>query len=345
MRQIDSRNIFKRIYEGIRKLNVVIPGDVRQALKRAAEREEGPGRQVLCRVLENMDLAEKQQRPVCQDTGMLLALVKIGTGVVISGGTTDDDNDDDNGDDNGDAAGNATGKAISETAGGTTEVPTFLGTIIEEAVEAAYRDGYFRKSVVRDPLKDRTNSGNNLPPVIHYEMVPGDGLEIALLAKGFGSENCSALHMLKPTAGKEEVIAAIVETVRKAGGSPCPPTVLGIGLGGTMEKAAILSKKALLRELPHRHPDPWYAALEDEILEAVNALGIGPGGLGGRTTSLGVKIEPWPTHIAGLPLAVTVNCWADRKMILSWPEESGGTESPGSPEGIHTEKPAEGELP
>jgi len=302
MMKIERREIYTRLYEGIRRLNVYIPEDVQQAIRSAAGKESGPGKVVLQRILENIDLAEQKNRPVCQDTGMLVVLVTIGTGVVITGPEP-----------------------------GTSE-GLFIGSIIEEAAEAAYREGFFRKSVVSDPLKDRKNSGTNLPPVIHYELVPGERLEIALLPKGFGSENCSALHMLKPTAGKAEVVAAVVDSMRRAGGSPCPPTILGIGLGGTMEKAALLSKKALLREVNDRHPDPWYADLEDEILEAVNALGIGPGGLGGVTTSLAVKIEPWATHIAGLPVAITVNCWADRKVILSWPDPTAGagTGGPGS---------------
>ncbi len=298
MREISRQDIFTRVYEGIRTLNVRIPEDVRRALTAASAAETGLGKKVLERILENIELAQQKRRPVCQDTGMLLGLITIGTGVRIAG------------------------EEITPHSGPDR---VFIGSIIEEASEAAYRDGFFRKSVVSDPLKERINSGTNLPPVLHYELVPGDGLEIALMAKGFGSENCSAVHMLKPTAGKEEVLDAVVDTVRRAGGSPCPPTVLGIGIGGTMEKAALLSKKALLRDLSDDHPDPWYAELEAEILQAVNSLGIGPGGLGGKTTSLAVKVETYPTHIAGLPVAVTVNCWADRKLVLSWLDENGGT--------------------
>ncbi|MFW5726947.1 MAG: fumarate hydratase [Spirochaetia bacterium] len=304
MREISRQDIFNRVYEGIRELNVRIPADVRQALTAASAAETGLGKKVLERILENIELAKDKQRPVCQDTGMLLAMITIGTGVRIAG---------------------------EEIAPHSSSDRHFIGSIIEEATEAAYRDGFFRKSVVSDPLKQRTNSDTNLPPVLHYELVPGDGLEIALLAKGFGSENCSAIHMLKPTAGKEEVLAAVVDTVRRAGGSPCPPTVLGIGIGGTMEKAALLSKRALLRDLSASHPDPWYAELEAEILAAVNKLGIGPGGLGGRTTSLAVKVETYPTHIAGLPVAITVNCWADRKLILSWPSQTTGAEGAAGP--------------
>jgi len=298
MREISRQDIFTRVYEGIRTLNVRIPEDVRRALTAAFAAETGLGKKVIERILENIELAQQKRRPVCQDTGMLLGLITIGTGVRIAG------------------------EEITPHSGPDR---VFIGSIIEEASEAAYRDGFFRKSVVSDPLKERINSGTNLPPVLHYELVPGDGLEIALMAKGFGSENCSAVHMLKPTAGKEEVLDAVVDTVRRAGGSPCPPTILGIGIGGTMEKAALLSKKALLRDLSDDHPDPWYAELEAEILQAVNSLGIGPGGLGGKTTSLAVKVETYPTHIAGLPVAVTVNCWADRKLVLSWLDENGGT--------------------
>jgi fumarate hydratase subunit alpha len=171
---------------------------------------------------------------------------------------------------------------------------------------------------VADPLNGRKNTGNNLPAVIHHEMTKGADLKISLMLKGFGSENCSRLVMLKPTAGREEVINTIAEIVTSAGGSPCPPSILGIGIGGTMDYAAKLSKKALLRELDDTHTDPYYARLELDIYKRVNELGIGGGGLGGAITTLGVKVEKFATHIAGLPVAVSVNCWADRKTIVEF---------------------------
>lgn len=195
-----------------------------------------------------------------------------------------------------------------------------LRKAIYDGIEQAYEEGYFRKSVVGDPLKDRKNTGTNLPPVLHYDLVEGDKLEINLLSKGFGSENCSQIRMMKPTSTRQQVIDAVCEIIQTAGGAPCPPTVLGIGIGGTMDYAARLSKEALIRNLDDSHPDPWYADLEKDILAAVNNLGIGAGGLGGIISCLAVKIREFPTHIAGMPLAVTVNCWAERKVKICLPE-------------------------
>ena len=192
--------------------------------------------------------------------------------------------------------------------------PALLEDEINAGAKAAAKNSLYRKSVVRDPLYDRTNTGTNLPCVIYYETCEGSDITINFLLKGFGSENCSGVRMLNPTAGEDDVIEAVTDIMRSAGGKPCPPVFLGIGLGGTMDKAAFLSKKALLRT--GENPDRRYRALEEKIRNSVNALHIGPGGLGGDNTCLGVAIETYPTHIAGLPLAVTVNCHAERRATV-----------------------------
>jgi len=184
---------------------------------------------------------------------------------------------------------------------------------ISDGVAAAYAEGHFRTSIVSDPVFARTNTGNNLPVILYLELVPGDQLTLDIMMKGFGSENCSGLVMANPTAGAEGVADAVVEIVTRAGGKPCPPVIVGVGVGGTADRALLLSKKALLRKLDDTHPDERYAALELEILDRVNALGIGPGGWGGETTALAVKVMAEATHIAGMPVGVSISCWADRK--------------------------------
>ena len=186
-----------------------------------------------------------------------------------------------------------------------------LEEAVNEGVRRGYREGYLRKSVVRDPL-NRVNTGDNTPAVIHYEIVPGDKLEITVAPKGFGSENMSAIKMLKPSDGVEGVLDFVVQTVLDAGPNPCPPVVVGVGIGGTFEKAAYLAKKALLRRVDSSNPDPYYAGLERKLLDQINSLGIGPQGFGGGTTALGVNIETYPTHIAGLPVAVNIGCHVTR---------------------------------
>lgn len=276
MRVIKENEVYDALYQGVLKSGVILPDDVKKTILKSAKSEKGLSRTVLSRILENLDCAEKKCLPMCQDTGMVLLFVEIGRNISLG--------------------------------------DLILDEIINKAIEDAYKDGSFRKSVVSDPLNGRVNTKNNLPPVIYYDFIPGDKLRITGVLKGFGSENCSKLFMLKPTEGREKVIEVVLDTISSAGGSPCPPTVLGIGIGGTMDYAAKLSKKALLRELDDINPDPYYKELEEEILAKVNDLGVGPGGLGGGVTSLGVKIEHFPTHIAGLPVAISVNCWADRKV-------------------------------
>ncbi|OQY35282.1 MAG: hypothetical protein B6241_01960 [Spirochaetaceae bacterium 4572_59] len=280
MRTLKSQEVYIPLKDAIMQSGVVLPDDILLGIEKAKrEEEDGPALSVLKHITDNLSIAGKKHIPLCQDTGMVILFVSIGQELIIEGDP--------------------------------------LEKVLYRAVEDAYEKGLFRKSVVEDPLKDRKNSGNNLPPVIYYDFLPGDRLIIKGLLKGFGSENCSRVFMLKPTDGREKVIESVVSAVRDAGGAPCPPVVLGIGIGGTMDYAAKLSKKALLRKLDQHHPDPYYSDLEKEILDQVNATGIGSGGVGGKTSALGVKIEKFPTHIAGLPVAVSVNCWADRRLEIS----------------------------
>lgn len=247
--------------------------DVKQAIEAAYERETSPfGKNILKQLLENADLAKQERMPMCQDTGMAVVFLEIGQDLHITGGD--------------------------------------LNKAVNEGVRRGYEKGYLRKSVL-NPI-DRINTKDNTPAVIHTEIVPGDRLKIIIAPKGFGSENMSRLRMLKPADGIDGIKAFVLETVLKAGGNPCPPIILGIGIGGTMEKAAYLAKKALLRQVGTHHPDPKIARLEEELLDLVNETGIGPQGLGGKTTALAVHIDTYPTHIAGLPVAVNVQCHAAR---------------------------------
>jgi fumarate hydratase subunit alpha len=270
--------VYQAIYRATRSMCVELPPDVEDAIRDRAASEEGLGRSVLCRIIENIDTARRTRLPLCQDTGMVIGFLRRGEGFPLSDRS--------------------------------------VRRIVSEAVAAAYRDGYFRKSVVADPLNGRANTGTNLPAVIYSEDAEGDSIEISLMAKGFGSENCSKLLMRKPTESAESICEAVAEAVRAGGASPCPPVAVGVGIGGTADSAMVLSKKALLRDLAEAHPDPFYAGLETAMLTRINALGIGPGGLGGSVTALAVKIEHSPTHIAGLPVGVSICCWADRKFRI-----------------------------
>ena len=272
------------IIEAVRNLcietNCNLGADVRAALQAAYEREEaGLSARVLGELIKNADIAQKEKMPICQDTGMAVFFVRLGQEVYIEGG--------------------------------------LLADAISEGVRRGYQEGYLRKSVVLDPIR-RGNTGDNTPPIIHLELVSGDALEILFAPKGFGSENMSASKMLTPAEGLEGVVDFVVETVRQAGSNPCPPIVVGVGLGGTFEKCALLSKFALTREIGSRHEDPYYVELEENLLQKMNSLGIGPQGLGGRTTALAVHVETFPTHIAGLPCCVNINCHVARhkKVIL-----------------------------
>ncbi len=264
-----------RITQVVRRLcidaNCHLPRDVKDRIEACRTQESWPlAQEILDRIMENYAIADREDAPVCQDTGVACVFLTIGQEVHITGN---------------------------------------LEAAIHEGVRQGYRDGYLRKSVVADPL-DRVNTGDNTPAMIYYELVPGDIMEITVAPKGFGSENMSAIKMLRPSDGRQGVKDFVLETVENAGPNPCPPIVVGVGIGGTFDKAALLAKKALLRPLDV--PNPRYADLEAELLAEINALGIGPQGFGGGTTALAVNVETMPTHIAGLPVAVNINCHVTR---------------------------------
>lgn len=274
MRKINSKIITDSVKKMCIGANCHIDPAIKCALENALSTEKSDtGKNVLSNLLKNAEIADKKEVPICQDTGMAVFFVEIGQDVLIEGENLE--------------------KAI--TAG----------------VKEGYADGYLRKSVVIDPL-NRKNTNDNTPPVIHYTFTDGDKIKITFAPKGFGSENKSALKMLNPSDGKDGVVDFVIDTVRRAGANPCPPMVVGVGIGGTFEKAAQLAKFALTRDINKSNENPFYANLEKEILEKVNKLGIGPQGFGGTTTALGVNVEYFPTHIAGLPVAVNINCHATR---------------------------------
>ncbi len=268
----------KEITETVRNLcieaNIFLGADIKQAISKSKDAETSQiAKEILEKLEENMAVAEKKEIPVCQDTGMAVVFVKMGQDVHIEGG--------------------------------------LLKDAIHEGVSRGYTEGYLRKSVVADPIR-RGNTGDNTPAVIHYDIMPGDKIEITVAPKGFGSENMGAVKMLKPSDGLEGVKEFVIETVKRAGANPCPPIVVGVGIGGTMEKCALLAKQALSIELDQENPDPYYADLERDLLDKINETGIGVQGFGGKTTALGVKILAYPTHIAGLPCAVNINCHVTR---------------------------------
>lgn len=275
MREITTQ----QITEVVAKLSIEaacdLPSPVEDALTNTLTHEESPyGRYSLEKIAENIRIAREEMAPLCQDTGLATMFIELGQDVHITGGSLED--------------------------------------AINAGVAQGYEQGYLRKSMVADPLFDRKNTQDNTPAVIHIDVVPGDKLKITLLPKGGGSENMSALKMLKPAQGQQGVVDFVVDTVVSAGGSPCPPTIVGVGIGGNAEHALKLSKVALHRPLGEAHPDARYAALEREILEKINASGVGPQGLGGLCTALAVHIEHFPTHIAMLPVGVTLNCHVAR---------------------------------
>ena len=274
MRTIHRDEITKQIKEMCMQVNIQLSPDVKDALLASREKEESViGRQILGQLEENMEIAKENCIPIWQDTGMTVVFLKIGQDLHIEG--------------------------------------DYLEDAVNEGIRQGYQEGYLRKSVVGDPLI-RENTKDNTPGVIHYEIVPGDQLEITVAPKGFGSENMSRVFMLKPADGIEGVRQAILESVEAAGPNACPPMVIGVGLGGTFEKCALLAKKALTRELGSHSPIPYVKELEEEMLDKVNNLGIGPGGLGGRVTAIGLNIETYATHIAGLPVAVNICCHVNR---------------------------------
>jgi len=274
MREIHVDKIVATVKKLCMEANYYLGDDVVQALQQALKTEESPlGRSILAQLIENQQIARSEQIPICQDTGFAVLFVNLGQEVRITGGNLID--------------------------------------AINEGVRQGYIEGYLRKSIVRDPL-NRVNTGDNTPAVVHLEMSPGDRLSITIAPKGGGSENMSEVRVLKPADSVEGVKQFVIDLVRRSGGNPCPPIIVGVGIGGTFEKCAELAKRALLRELGSQHPDPFYANLEKELLSEINKLGIGPQGLGGSTTALAVFIEPYPCHIASLPVAVNIQCHAAR---------------------------------
>lgn len=274
MRIVQTPVITENIKEMCVEANHYLSEDMKAAFSQAAESEKTPlGRRILNQLNENLQIAAEDMIPICQDTGMAVIFMEIGQEVHFEGGILED--------------------------------------AVNEGVRQGYTEGFLRKSVVRDPLI-RENTKDNTPAVIHYEIVSGDQVKITVAPKGFGSENMSRVFMLKPADGIEGVKQAILETVQNAGPNACPPMVIGVGIGGTFEKCALLAKKALTRDLDSRSPIPYVSKLEEEMLAKINALGIGPGGLGGRVTAIGLNIETYPTHIAGLPVAVNICCHVNR---------------------------------
>lgn len=275
MRQISADDITQTVARLCQEANFDIPEDVLAALKQARDIEESPvGQQVLDQILENDDIATTEKIPICQDCGTAVIFVELGQDVHVTG----DD----------------------------------LNAAIEAGVCQGYDQGYLRKSIVTQPFSSRSNTKDNTPAMIHLEMVPGDNLKITVMPKGGGSENMSRLAMLTPAKGRQGIIDFVVNSVEEAGSNPCPPIVIGVGIGGTADKATVLAKKALLRDLGEPSPDAEMAELERDILERVNNLGIGPQGFGGRITALAVHAESFPTHIAMMPVALAINCHAAR---------------------------------
>lgn len=273
MREIHAENVMMAVRELVIRANTELPEDVLSALERGLEMEESPiGIQILKDLIENAKIAYREKVPICQDTGMAVLFIEIGQEIQIIGGE--------------------------------------LHRALEEGVRMGYRDGYFRKSTL-DPI-ERINFGDNTPPIVHVDVVPGDRLKISVMTKGFGGEMMSHVKLFAPFVGMEGIKDEVVKIVSGAGANPCPPIIVGIGIGGNLEKAALIAKKSLLRKIGERNANPRVAQMEEELLSRINQLGIGPGGLGGKVTCLGVHIETFPTHIASIPLAVNIQCNAHR---------------------------------
>ena len=274
MREINVSQITEVVAKLCIEANQHLPEDVKCAIKTCRACEDWEIAQgVLDQIIENYEIADRECVPICQDTGMACVFLEIGQDVHLVGGNLTD--------------------------------------AINEGVRKGYAEGYLRKSVVADPVR-RGNTGDNTPAMIYTDIVPGEEVKIAVGPKGFGSENMSAIRMFKPSAGLQGIKDFILETIEAAGPNPCPPMVVGVGIGGTFDKAALLAKKALMRPLDSKNPDPFYADLEVEMLEKINELGIGPQGFGGKTTAIGLNIETLPTHIAGMPCAININCHVTR---------------------------------
>ena len=275
MREIKTKDITETVARLSKEANFYLGEDVIAALKKAREQEESPaGRQILDQLLENAGIAAKEQMPLCQDCGLAVVFVEMGQDAHITGGD--------------------------------------LVQAINEGVRKGYAEGYLRKSAVKQPFSARVNTKDNTPAIIHTEIVPGDKLKITIAPKGGGSENMSRFTVLKPAQGRQGVVDFVVNAVDEAGSNPCPPTIVGVGIGGTAEKAMIMAKRSLLREVGKPSTDPEVAELEKELLQRINSSGVGPGGVGGRITSLAVHVETFPAHIASLPVAVNIQCHSAR---------------------------------
>ncbi|MBN2378436.1 fumarate hydratase [candidate division WOR-3 bacterium] len=275
MRDFNVSDVIEPVKKLCIEANTILPEDVKKKLLDAKEKETSPvGKEVLAQIEENMEISATEKLPLCQDTGFAVLFVEAGQDVHFVGGDITD--------------------------------------AINEGVRQGYTDGYLRKSIVDDPVVERKNTKDNTPAVIHWSIVPGDKVKITVAPKGGGSENMSTVKMMKPADGLNGIKDFVVEWVRNAGGNPCPPVVVGVGVGGTFEKVAFLAKKALLRDIGDRNPNPVFADAEKEVLERINKTGVGPMGLGGKTTALEVYFETHPCHIASMPVAINVNCHAAR---------------------------------
>lgn len=274
MREINVQQITDVVEKLCIEANQHLPEDVQEAIRSCRACEDWEIAQgVLDKIITNFEIADTENVPICQDTGMACVFLEIGQDVHLVGGN--------------------------------------LSEAVDEGVRRGYDRGYLRKSVVKDPVR-RKNTGDNTPAMLYTEIVPGEQVKITVAPKGFGSENMSAIRMFKPSFGLQGIKDFILETVEAAGPNPCPPMVVGVGIGGTFDKAALLAKKALMRPVDSENPDPFYAELEKEMLEKINELGIGPQGFGGKTTAIGLNIETMPTHIAGMPCAININCHVTR---------------------------------
>lgn len=275
MKEIKAKDITSTVARLCKEANFFLGEDVLAALRKAREEEESPvARQLLDQILENADIAAREEMPLCQDCGLAIVFLQVGQEVHVSGGD--------------------------------------LHEAVDEGVRQGYAEGYLRKSAVRQPFSARVNTKDNTPAIIHTEIVPGDQLKITVAPKGGGSENMSRFAVLKPAQGRQGVVDFVVSAVEEAGSNPCPPTIVGVGIGGSAEKAMILAKRALLRTVAEPSPDPEIAELEKELLQRINETGVGPGGVGGRITSLAVHVETFPAHIASLPVAVNLQCHSAR---------------------------------
>ena len=275
VRDLDVGEVTAAVRDMCITANYDLPRDVYEALEAARTSEASPvGREVLGQLVENADIAAADRVPICQDTGLAVIFAEVGQDVHLTGGGFE--------------------------------------AAVHEGVRQGYKDGYLRKSAAEEPAHARRNTTDNTPAIVHTSIVPGDRVRLTVMPKGGGAENMSSLSMLKPSQGWAGMADAVVETVSRAGSNPCPPVIIGVGIGGTIDAVTLLAKKALLRDVGSTHPDPRLAAMEDELLERINALGIGPQGLGGTTTALAVFIEEMPCHIASMPMAVNVQCHAQR---------------------------------